>query len=528
MGVSSVWGGRWTAVYSPWTYVHRMLHILGIEAVDNEEVTLLSAPLVRIHLPRRWEQPLVLAHDPTPQHPDEPLCWVNHSHISFMTTLFLLHFDSSDTNNPDRARLATAAPIRDTPRSWLSVDTKTGRLSLTVSELSAAVFNVKSQVQGGAPRFALQYPCNTGRFLSTYGPSHRARIVDAEPGYSSWLYIHVVPLPPTLSLSSAVPTDPTLASAFNCPRTAYICIQSKALGFCLAAKPDSLVNAAHGASDNVWRPILIDYDCHTRSAVMSDARGRPLYVSSDGLRSVPEDWPRNKVSPPGRSREDRFNLTRVEDDDAFVIMTRRGYLSARRGNRLVISQDTSAADQEQFVFHIVLPSQTDDRAPRVLMRMCENGVRQLNATVTVAADVGTAFDVITDYNGFKDFMEDASESEILERRNDRELTVRMVQCHSFLMLTLPISMTLDVVEEPERHAVTLKLIKGLGIREYKGVWTATSLNVNQSTVCCTLWAATAVPAPSFLVNGLMINAMTESMMQIREECTRRQAGRKKL
>lgn len=525
MGVMSQWGGRWSSVYSFRTCVNRALHVLGFSVVDDEEVALLSAPSVRLHLPRRWGRTVVLSHHPTPQYPDEPLCWVESSQTPYESSVFFLHFDSSDASNPDRAKLATSASTDDTPRSWLSVSQKTGRLSLTVSKHSATAFNVVASPQKGHPRFALQVICDAGQFLTISEPDNRARVIGTEKGFSTWLSIRLVPLPSTLSLLSEHPSDPTLVAVLNSPLVASIRIQSKSRGFHLTVKPGAVVTASKSRMDISWEAVTLNYDYYTKSALICDGRGAPLYVSDDHVHSVPDSWSKDKPSP-GRSRQDRFGLRRVDDDDAVVISSRKGFLSTRGGGRIRLNKDTLPGDQERFILHIALPSQAGDRSPKVQLNVRENGVREVSAGISVTADPSIAFEVLTDYNGFKDFLEDASESEVLDRRNDRELSIRMVQCHSFLMLTIPISMTLDVLEEPERFKVTLSLIKGFGVREYKGLWEVIPLDNCQCKVTVRLRVATTIPAPGFLLNGLMSNAAAESMTQIREECLRRQVSRK--
>lgn len=525
MGGTTSQGGPWAAVNSLWAYAHRALHILGVSAIDDEELALLSAPLVRVHLQRRWGQPLLLCHSPTSHYPDEPLGWAESSNTSYESTLFFLHFDTSDGSNPDRAKLATAAPMHDAPRSWFSVNEKTGRLSLTGSESSAATFDVIAGTQKGPPRFALQFACDTGHFLTVSEPSYRARVVGIDKVFSTRLSIHLVPLPPTLSLASDIPSDPTIAAVFGSPLIASIRIQSKARGFHLAAKPGLVVAAARSRTDTSWEPVTLQFDYYTKSALICDGRGAPLYVSDVGIHSVPDGWPQDKPGL-GRSRHDRFGLRYLDDDDdAVVIMSKKGFLSARGGGRIELSKDTSPGEQEQFVLHIALPSQTGERSPRVQLNVRENGAREVFAGISVAANPDTIFEVLSDYNGFKDFMKDASESEVIERRNDRELSIRMVQCHSFLMLTIPISMTLDVLEEPGR-SVTLNLIRGFGVREYKGVWEIIPGGNCQSRVTITLRVATTVPAPGFLLNNLIANATAESLVQVQEECQRRQAAQK--
>lgn len=222
-------------------------------------------------------------------------------------------------------------------------------------------------------------------------------------------------------------------------------------------------------------------------------------------------------------KPERFYLTRIHPQNHFALRTRKGYLSAHRSGRIVISQNTVPARCEFFRVFVALPSMVDQRTPRLRLYHGEDGVRVVEASVMVPVDAGLAFDVLTDYEGFKTFMEDASESGVVERRSDRELTVRMVQCHSFLMITVPMSMTLDVVESPEVGIVTMNLNKGLGVRAYRGEWQARQIEDGRSIVSCKLAAAASVPAPAFLTDGLMSHATSATLVQLRAESIRRAA-----
>lgn len=511
MGASGrAWGGRWTAVNSLWTYVHRLLHVIGISAVDKEELALLSAPLVRLRSPR---QNLVLAHHLDPLYPDEPLGWLNPSIPQFHSTLFFLHLDSSDNGHPDRARLATAQP----PRAWLTVDHKTGFITLTVSEFAAAVFDVKIAAANSAKvaEVTLACSCAVAKYFSARTDSMRARICANSVGSSELFVINHIPLAPTLEDEGEPPVDCTMMEAYKAPRFSPVRIQSRALGWFLASKPGADVGGATGR-DVGWDGFVLEFDSATRSARLRDSRGWYLTFSPqmDAIVAAAAEEPNAVMG-------ERFVLKTVGGDDRVVLKSRKGYLSARRGGKIVLSKDTLPGKREHFYLRLALPSMMDESQPRLRLRVSAEGARQIEASVLVPTNAAVAYEVLCDYDGFCKFIGDVSDSKVLERRSGTELTVLMVQSHSFLMLTIPMTMELSVVEKPEDCIVTLDLVKGWGVRQYKGVWQAVERSEGRCQIQCTLLASTTVPAPGFLIDGLMSHAMRSTMEQLRTECVRR-------
>lgn len=528
----SSWGGRWTAVYSLWTYVHRVLHVLGIAAVDEEEVALLSGPLVRIRARRPRRRSVVLAHHPDPLHPDEPIGWVDPAAVPLQSTLFFLHFDTSNHARPDRARLATATHRPNSPRAWLTVDHKTGLLGLTVSELHAAVFDVRvSSSRVHDAEVTLTCTCTAGQYLSVHSDTMRARVCANSAGTSETFRINNVPVSPTLATErdEEPPNDCTMAAAYRSIRSSPVRIQSHALGWFLASKPGAPL-AASGGKESGWDGFTLEYDSPTRSAKLRDSRGLYLAFGPDldnllaatdpeTEHAEEEDCEADEVRNP-----ENFVVEMVRDDDRVVLRSRKGYLSARRGGRIVLSKDTVPGKREQFYLRLALPSMMDQSKPRLRLRTCTGGARQVEASVLVPAHAKIAYEVLRDYDGFSEFISDASESRTLERRSDTELSVLMVQCHSFLMLTIPMTMVLNVREDHEERVVTMDLERGLGVKQYKGVWRAVERQDGRCLIRCTLLASTAVPAPGFLIDGLMSHATMSTMEQLRTECIRRSSA----
>ncbi|CAN8077058.1 unnamed protein product [Agarophyton chilense] len=522
-------GGRWSAVYSMWTYIHRLLHLLGIATVDKEEVALLSAPLVRIRCVRRHRTPVVLAHNPCPMFPDEPVGWVPPSQVHVSSTLFFLHFDISDSQRGDRARIATAAPSDTTPRAWLAVDHKTGTITLAASETAAAVFQVcLSNAKATIPQVHLQCTCTAGRYLSVHLATMRARVNASSVTACETFLINHVPMPPTLTQNrnELPPQDCTMAAAFQATRSCPLRIQSKAFGWFLASKPGAPVASSRG-KDSGWDGFVLEYDSPTRSAHFRDSRR--LYIGfTEQLDQLVAAQDPSTEDDENKLRElhslhraERFDVEIVADGDLVTLRSRKGYVSARRDGRIVLSQNTQPGRREQFYLRLSLPSMMDQSTPRLRLRACDGGARQIEASILVPTPAQIAFDVLRDYDGFHEFIHDASESRVLERKSDTELTVLMVQCHTFLILTIPMTMVLNVVESPERKTVVMDLKSGLGVKAYKGVWQAVERPDGRCLLRCTLLAATAVPAPGFLIDGLMSHAMSETMTQLRVECIRR-------
>lgn len=525
------WGGRWTAVYSLWTYFHRLLHVLGIAAVDAEELALLSAPLVRIRSLRPRKNPIVLAHHPDPLHPDEPLGWIQPSEAPLENTLFFLHFDSSDPQHPDRARIATASPSRNSPRAWLIIDPKTGVVNLTACEIAASVFHLQPATSLHPAAVTLECTCTSGQYLSVHSDTKRARISSNDITPAEMFLITNVPIPPTLNIKSPhqIPNDYTMALAYQSTRSSPVRIQSTALGWFLSSKPAAPLASA-SQNDSGWDGFTIEYDSFTRSARVRDSRG--LYIGFDSFfesfaacTDVAHDSSTvdSEYSLLPRPRAERFILETIGDDDRVVLRSRKGYLSVRRGGKVVLSKDTIPRRREQFYLHLALPSMMDQSTPRLRLRHSPGGARQIEASVLVPASADIGYQVLCDYNGFHEFLTDASESRILDRTSPTEFTVLMVQCHTFLMLTIPMSMVLNVIETPENRKVAMDLNRGLGIKEYKGVWHAVEKPDGRCLLKCSLLASTSVPSPGFLMDGLMSHATHTTMVQLRAECIRRSA-----
>lgn len=517
-------------MYSLWTYVHRVLHVLGVSAVDEEEMALLSGPLVRIRARRPRRPSVVLAHHPDPLYPDEPIGWVDPAAVPLQCTLFFLHFDSSNHARPDRARLATAARGTTSPRAWLTVDHKTGVVSLTVSELLAAVFDVRvSSSRAHDAEVTLTSTCTAGQYLSVHAETMRARVSANSVTAAETFRINNVPLSPTLvpGREEEPPRDCTMAAAYKATRSSPVRIQSHGLGWFLASKPGAPLAAA-GGKDSGWDGFTLEYDSPTRSAKLRDSRG--LYLAFgpnlDNLLaatdpSTDHSWDVAEAESGETRTPENFVVETVGDDDRVVLRSRKGYLSARRGGRIVLSKDTVPGKREQFYLRLALPSMMDQSTPRLRLRTCAGGARQVEASVLVPAPANIAYEVLCDYDGFSEFISDASESRELERKSDTELTVQMVQCHSFLMLTIPMTMVLKVHEDHEEHVVTMDLERGLGVKQYKGIWQAIERADGRCLIRCTLLASTAVPAPGFLIDGLMSHATMSTMEQLRTECIRR-------
>lgn len=517
----SAWGGRWTAVHSLWTYVHRLLHLIGVGAVDHEELALLSAPLVRIRFTRHRRHELVLAHDHSPLFPDQPVAWVDPADVPLSTTLFFLHFDPSNPQRSDRARIATAAPVHPFPRAWLTVNRDTGIVTLTSSELLATVFELRSpNPASSTPYVSFKCVCTPGPYLTIHRRSMRARVCAPSPGHSESFLINHVPLPPNLDQfpHNNQPLDSTMLLAYNTIRSCPLRIQSKPFNWFLTSKPSTPLASSHG-NDSGWDGFTLEYDSPTRSVRIRDSRGLYLTFTPDLNQLIAKPHHLSNSA----FHNERFRIELQPKHDLVAISTRKGYLSATRNGRLVLSQNTLPNERECFYLRIALPSMMDQRTPRLRLRVREGGARHIDASIIVPTTAEIGYQVISDYEGFQNFINDASHSSILERSSPTELVVRMVQTHTFLMLTIPMSMTLNVVENPERNTIVMDLKSGLGVKEYKGRWQAIERPDGRCLLRCALVATSSVPAPGFLMDGLMTHAMYSTMEQLRVECIRRSA-----
>lgn len=307
-----------------------------------------------------------------------------------------------------------------------------------------------------------------------------------------------------------------MAAALRATRCVPVRIQSVARAWFLASKPGAPLAASLG-KDTGWDAFTLEYDSTTRTAKIRDARGMHL-AFSPALDEV-------VARPDGEvPRPENFAVLTEDAGDRVMFRSRKGYLSARRGGRVVLSKDTVPGRREQFHLRLALPSMMDQSKPRLRLRTMPGGARQTEASVLVPAPARIAYEVLCDYDGFCNFIRDASESRVLERRSATELSVLMVQCHSFLMLTIPMTMALRVKEDPEARVVRMDLERGLGVKQYNGVWSAEERPDGRCLIRCTLLALSAVPAPGFLVDGLMSHATMSTMEQLRVECIRRSSA----
>lgn len=524
------WGGRWSAVHSLWSYAHRFLDVFGVAAVDKEELSLLSGPLVHIQCAHARNKPLLLSHHPDHLHPDEPIGWVHPGTAPLSSTLFFLHFDPLHQKSPNHARIATAAPSDTTPRAWIAINPKTGLLMLSPSDTHAAIFHIHPYASTHeSSEVTFQLSCTAGLYLSIHEETMRARICASHISSSERFFINNIPLPPTLSTVhfSPVPQDVTMAAACCAVRTCPVRLQSRAFGWFLASKP-GVPLAAATSKDSGWDGFLLEYDSLTQTTRIRDSRG--LYISftpckqhlvAAATESTADGTMTEGEVVESESRMEIFYLEFDGNDGRIAIRSRKGYISAARGGHLGVNQDTVPGKREHFYLRIALPSMMDQSSPRLRVRSCAGGARQVEASVVVPASANISYQVLCDYDGLSSFLEDASESRVLERKSATELIVRMVQCHSFLILTLPMTLILSVVENPSRRIVTMNLKSGLGIKEYKGVWQAVEQPDGRCLIRCTLVAAIAVPAPGFLMDGIMTHATRRTMEQLRIECIKR-------
>lgn len=643
---------RWSAGYTLWTYFLRML---GVSTVDQEELLLLSAPLVRFHTARAPH--LVLAHSPDPTAPTEPLGLLAPRKTTREQTLFLLHFirDDADATYASRARIATAFATETSPRAWVSVDAKSGYLSLTFAEVNATVFEVRTNGHGGYGRrgaeMSLVYKCASGTFLSSAAPgTSRVRVCGTEQGRRELFCVNAVPTSPlaeedtedaALSLRDQSPPssslkalglpkyhppgdmhfpgvlgdsvvgngrdesgaeggqaelDATMAARLKQKMLLPVRLHSAAHGWFVASSPGAPLAAA-SKKEAGWDAFTVEFDHATRTARIRDSRGMYLVLAA-GLRSfkagltvdgdeggrvgsssgvtgdgdndahaacsgrrssTPErasprtsfsssvtSSPRSGQSSPrsvctsGRGegdgedhavfveslpRAERFVVCTVGEDDRVTLRSRKGYLSAGRNGTVRISQNTCPGPREEFFLRIALPSMMDQSSPSLRLRHYPQGVREVDANILIPASAGTVYDVLRDYAGFQRFIVDCSESALVGKNDDGSLIVRMAQAHSFLVLTLSMAMSLRVTEDDLERKVHMSLIRGLGVKTYKGTWHAGERSDGRCGLRVKLSSSPAVPAPNFLVDGVMTHAVTSTLEQIRTEAILRSTDR---
>lgn len=630
---------RWGALHSVKSYVHHLMYITGLRAVDNDEVALLTAPLVRLRLKKLSNG--IVAHIPNARCPTEPFGLFQDSDVHLEATLFLMHFvDSGQPSSGNfssslcnRARLATACPTSTSPRAWVAVDSRTGHLSLTLVESCAAMFEIRRGSKPGEYNICCE--CNLGVFLSS-GPKSatdgRVRVCSRENGRNEQFSISVIPIPlhavhclresPSTSLFYS--DDPNLSEVSQRLWILPVHIRSFPYDFTVESAPGVALKGTR-KSGTGWDLFTLEFDSITRVARIRDSRG--LYVTTDlsgdqlqarrtaddnevraSKRVILADFVRlifyfavssifgerliaevlaalsyiavhiellfdlflsraasffEGFTVPFMTQEDitgmiqehmrklanieaaransddgtsgncempiagRFTVMFVDEaNDCVSLQTKKGYLTARRNGFVGVSQRTVVGPCEKFVLQIALPSARNDNMPSVQLRHLPRGVREVDANIAVPASVDIVYKVLRDYDGFARFIKDCSGSRLVGR-DEREncLFVEMSQSHSFLWLTITMKMTLKVTEDDKNRKVSLDMIRGFGVRLYKGVWHAMKVQDGRCMLRMTLSTAPQIPTPNFLLDGVLRHAISESLMQVRNECILRSTAR---
>lgn len=306
-------------------------------------------------------------------------------------------------------------------------------------------------------------------------------------------------------------------------RRTRVRVQAGRNGQFLACSPGENVRCARGR-DEGWDVFEIREEAAGGGGTLYDVTGKPLVLAEDmsGLCAGGADGEAERIVVAEVAEGDGV------DDDRVSLRSSKGLLSVTRGGEIRLLDQERAGKNEQFALRLALPSMYDHTTPRKHLRHKEGGLRVIEGSVSVPVDAKIAYRVITDYEGFASFIQDAAESEILERKTDTELRVRMVQSHSFLVLTLNLGMELEVHEFPEKGHVTMEMKKGFGVREYRGKWTATATGDGSCVLGVEIASAPSLPAPGFLIDGVISHATSETLRQVRDECIRRGAAAEKL
>lgn len=517
----------------------------------NKVIDLTSASLIRLHStqftspkkqrPIPHSQSLTLA-TTTQTYDSEhgPLYWMNTNQVHFNNSLFFIHFHTSHPTNPDKARLATA----HYPYKWITIAyAPLGRLGFTESKQRATLFNVQTISNnnngGGIDQYILSVDNEQGEsllvdnFLSD--GKKRAKICGSYDTHDdnrlarvAVISFEYIPLPPLLNCSVDTIDKITLNSIYDKYRIATVRIYSIYRNCFLISKPDVPLSLFQSSSDSGWDIFQVQYCCHTKTIRILDTTNTPLRFTNsyDGIMS---NVSVNDDINNGEPFEIEIPTRTGTNILPIYLKSRKGYLSTnRRNNKLKFN--SKKTENEQFSFQLCLPSSTTNESkPLVNLIHLPNGTRNIKASIKIPkCEITTAFQVLTDYNNFDKFISDASESEVMNQKSSTEMTIRMVQSHSFLWLTIPMQMILNVVQYTEEAIIHMDLVKGFGVKQYKGVWSVVNDdNRDGIIVGIDLKAATSVPAPGFLVDGLMTGALTESLKEIRQECMRRQFSKTK-
>ncbi|KAI0562121.1 hypothetical protein FGB62_65g110 [Gracilaria domingensis] len=259
--------------------------------------------------------------------------------------------------------------------------------------MAAAVFQIHlSNAEEAVPQVFLQCTCTTGRYLSVHLATRRARVYANSVASCETFLINHVLLPPTVSQrrDEPPPQDFSMAAAYQATRSCPLCVQSKAFDWFLASKPATPLASARGKEAG-WDGFILEYDSPTRSARIRDSRGLYLGFTEqlDKLIAAPDfnskDAENALNGSQSHHRAERVDVEIVADDELVTLRTQKGYLSARRDGQIVLSQNTIPGRRDQFYLRLALPSMMDQSTPRLRLRACDGGARQVEASIIVPA-----------------------------------------------------------------------------------------------------------------------------------------------
>ncbi|MBE9177636.1 SRPBCC family protein [Oculatella sp. LEGE 06141] len=144
--------------------------------------------------------------------------------------------------------------------------------------------------------------------------------------------------------------------------------------------------------------------------------------------------------------------------------------------------------------------------------------------VLVSAGVETAWDVLTDYESFANFLPNVSSSRVLETEGDRKVVER-VDVRNVLLMNLESRICTESIEnQPEQ--IDFRLVEGDHIKKLEGFWQIQPVeqskpNAPQVLVSQTVAADADAGFLQGAFHGLFENSLEDSLNALRQEIERR-------
>lgn len=447
-------------------------------------------------------------------------------------TLFAVQFIS--TTNPAELNNCHIS-LGVSSDSFLSVDAGTGAIGISSDSSTASIFQISSISNWShqkPPAYNISVVGDDGSAKSTLGldtKTRRAAFVSAlDQAVQASVNLQYVPL--STPINDDHDTQSVFLKMFNHAKGAYA-----------VSKPGNHIVASNKNEDKGWDIFRFDHIPNEKACSMFDARLSPFTVMDTGGRNsvkvaMAEMLIHQLDSPRQPSKVEIIGLDEksVSRANAVSVRSSSGYFSMEKvtnRNRDVTIVAGNGSANEEWSLYLALPSDVEVSKPRVSVTGIPKGIRRVCSEIQLATSLELAYEVITDYADYKNFVSDCTESEITEEQTPTEFKTRMVQTTTFLRLSIPSVTNMQHRLDPTQFKVKIDLISGQGIRHYDGLWWVAPLKEDddamdydgeqQCRICYVIEGATSLPTPGFLLDPLLHNASERLMNELKAEIMKR-------